>query len=156
MAYPGKSSSTVRRADSRRTSACIPPCTMPKRDCVCPEDVGPYASGERRRKPHGTSRWCASKYVLQRCAQRKVSSIDSCTWDLFAGYSTHSSKHMMMSAPSAICISMERSGVNRCEEPSRWERKVTPSSVILRSELREKTWNPPESVSIERDQLIKR
>ena len=38
------------------------------------------------------------------------------------------------------------SGVNRCLEPSRWERNSTPSSRILRRELRLKTWKPPLSV----------
>ena len=54
------------------------------------------------------------------------------------GYSVHSSKAMMMSAPRAICTSMECSGVKKCELPSRWERNWTPSSVTLRSELRRK------------------
>jgi hypothetical protein len=40
------------------------------------------------------------------------------------------------------------SGVNSCSEPSKWERKVTPSSSILRSFARLTTWKPPESVSI--------
>ena len=38
---------------------------------------------------------------------------------------------MMMSAPSPIWASMALSGLKKCDEPSRCERKVTPSSVHL-------------------------
>jgi hypothetical protein len=52
----------------------------------------------------------------------------------------------MMSAPRAISISSAFSGERKCSEPSRCERKVTPSFVTLRNSLRLKTWKPPESV----------
>ena len=70
------------------------------------------------------------------------------------GYSVHSSKAMAMSAPRAIWTSMECSGVKKWLLPSRCERKRTPSSLTFRSWLREKTWNPPESVSRARGQLM--
>ena len=73
-----------------------------------------------------------------------------------AGVSTHSSKTIMMSAPSAICTSIECSGEKKCLLPSRCERNSTPSSVTLRSSESENTWKPPESVSIGRCQLMKR
>ena len=50
-----------------------------------------------------------------------------------AGVSTHSSKTIRMSAPSAIWTAMECSGENICLLPSRCERNSTPSSVSLRS-----------------------
>jgi hypothetical protein len=71
----------------------------------------------------------------------------------------HSSNAMMISAPSADCISMTDSGVKKCRDPSRYERKWTPSSVTRASfshesfcipSPRENTWNPPESVRIGR------
>ena len=49
-----------------------------------------------------------------------------------AGYGVHSSNAMTMSDPSSRWISIERSGVSKCFEPSRWLLNVTPSSVILR------------------------
>ena len=48
----------------------------------------------------------------------------------------HSSKAIAISAPSAICTSIECSGVKKWLLPSRCERKRTPSSVTLRSPLR--------------------
>jgi hypothetical protein len=53
---------------------------------------------------------------------------------------------MAMSAPRFICTSIDRSGVSRCAEPSRWLWKRTPSSVRWRSFARLKTWYPPLSV----------
>ena len=47
----------------------------------------------------------------------------------------HSSSAMAMSAPSRCWISIERSGVSTWAEPSMCERKVTPSSSILRRSL---------------------
>ena len=60
-----------------------------------------------------------------------------------------------MSEPSASCVSMESSGVSRTALPSMGERNCTPSSVILRSDSRLKTWNPPESVRMGRRQCMK-
>src|SRR5271157_4512976 len=71
IAYPGKSTSTVRCADSRRKSGNIPPCTMPNSVCVCP----------CRSANHGVSHLWASKYSLLRRAQRSVISIESYKWE---------------------------------------------------------------------------
>ena len=60
-----------------------------------------------------------------------------------------------MSEPSSICTSMARSGVSSTMAPSRCERKVTPSSVILRSGASDITWKPPESVRIGYGQRMK-
>ena len=43
---------------------------------------------------------------------------------------------------------MARSGVSATMAPSRWERKVTPSSSTLRKSASDITWKPPESVRI--------
>ncbi len=67
-----------------------------------------------------------------------------------AGVSTHSSKTIITSAPSAICTSIECSGEKKCLLPSRCDRNSTPSGDIFRSLLRLKTWKPPESVSMGR------
>ena len=48
------------------------------------------------------------------------------------------------------------SGERKRLEPSRCERKVTPSGVSVRSSLRLKTWNPPLSVRIGPSQFMKR
>ena len=58
----------------------------------------------------------------------------------------HSSKAMTISEPISICTCMETSGERNFLEPSIWERKVTPSSVILRRSPRLNTWKPPLSV----------
>src|SRR6266567_8646443 len=97
---------------------------------------------------HGTSCLCFSKCRLLRSAQRNVSSIDALARAPSAGNSVHSSKAIIMSAPRPIWASIALSGLKKCDEPSRWERKVTPSSLILRRSFRLKTWNPPESVKI--------
>src|SRR5512139_2677917 len=66
---------------------------------------------------------------------------------------------MMTSAPSASCTSTARSGQRKWRAPSRWDRKVTPSSAIstspgparsrpLARSPRLNTWKPPESVRI--------
>ncbi len=60
-----------------------------------------------------------------------------------------------MSEPSASCTSIESSGVSRTALPSMGERNCTPSSVILRSDSRLKTWKPPESVRMGRFQFMK-
>ncbi len=53
-----------------------------------------------------------------------------------------------MSEPSRLWISIARSGESSTRAPSRWERKVTPLSVTLRSWDSDMTWKPPESVRI--------
>jgi hypothetical protein len=73
-----------------------------------------------------------------------------------AGYGVHSSKIIAMSASRSRCTCMERSGVNITGSPLCGERKLTPSSVILRSVARLNTWKPPESVRIGRSQCMKR
>ena len=60
-----------------------------------------------------------------------------------------------MSAPSRLWISIERSGVSRYSEPSRWERKVTPVSSSLRKLASDITWKPPESVRMGCGQSMK-
>jgi hypothetical protein len=47
---------------------------------------------------------------------------------------------MMMSAPRWRWTSIERSGVRRWREPSRWLWKITPSSLRRRRPARLKTW----------------
>ena len=44
----------------------------------------------------------------------------------------HSSNAITMSEPRSAWISIDRSGVSEWGEPSMWERKVTPSSLIFR------------------------
>ena len=61
-----------------------------------------------------------------------------------------------MSEPSSRWISMLRSGERWCIAPSTWLRKLTPSSLSLRSSARLITWNPPESVRIGRSQFMNR
>ena len=51
---------------------------------------------------------------------------------------------------------MLRSGERWCIAPSTWLRKLTPSSLSLRSSARLITWKPPESVRIGRSQFMKR
>ena len=48
-----------------------------------------------------------------------------------------------MSAPKAIWISIETSGLMKWDEPSKCERKATPSSEIFRRSAKLKTWKPP-------------
>ena len=59
-------------------------------------------------------------------------------------------------APSASWTAIACSGVNRCSEPSRCERKVTPSSSTTRRSPSETTWKPPESVRIGRSHAMNR
>ena len=73
-----------------------------------------------------------------------------------AGNGVHSSNAMVMVASSWCWIAVEVSGVSRWAEPSRWERKVTPSSSILRSPASDMTWKPPESVRIGPGQSMNR
>ena len=63
---------------------------------------------------------------------------------------------MTISDPSSRWISIERSGVSMCFDPSIWLENFTPSSVSLRSPASDITWNPPESVRIGRSQCMKR
>src|ERR1700739_375317 len=84
----------------------------------------------------GTSCLCSSKYFLLRAAQRAVISIEARIRAWSAGYSVHSSNAMMMSAPSPICASIALSGLKKCEDPSRCDRNVTPSSLTLRNSFK--------------------
>ena len=62
-----------------------------------------------------------------------------------------------MSTPSACWISTTSSGVSRCSvPPSRWERKRTPSSRMVRRAARLHTWKPPESVRMGPSHAMKR
>jgi hypothetical protein len=60
----------------------------------------------------------------------------------------HSSKAMTMLEPRARWIDVAFSGEMKQLEPSMGDLKATPSSVIWRRSVREKTWKPPESVRI--------
>ena len=84
----------------------------------------------------------------QRRAQRVVRAIAASIASRGASEGGHSSKAIAMSLPSGAWISMARSGVRRCSEPSRCERNVTPSSSMVRRSRRLNTWKPPESVRI--------
>ena len=91
-----------------------------------------------------------------RSSQRNVRSIPSRARSCGAWPGTTWSKAMAMSAPRARWISIARSGVSLRVVPSMWLWKVTPSSSMRRRPSSEKTWNPPESVSIGRSQVVKR
>ncbi len=62
----------------------------------------------------------------------------------------------MMSTPRASWRATTFSGVRKWLEPSRWERKVTPSSLTFRKGARLKIWKPPESVRMGPSQCMKR
>jgi hypothetical protein len=66
---------------------------------------------------------------------------------LVGGYGVHSSNAMMMSAPSACWIWIERSGVSSTVAPSTSLAKRTPRSEISAFGS-ENTWKPPLSVRI--------
>ena len=122
MAYPGKSSPDRYSALWRRRSGKIPPCTMPN------------------------SAWSPRACVRrQRSAQACVRASACSLYARLLG-SAHSSRTMMMSAPSCSCARITVSGVKKCRDPSICERNSTPSSVTLRFSARLNTWNPPESV----------
>ena len=115
---PGKSSATISAALRSRRSRWTPALHDPEQPLV------------------GRA-VCASRL---RRAQRVVRAVASSTASRGAGCGGHSSKAMTMSAPRFIWISIERSGVSRCGDPSRWLWKRTPSSVRRRSLARLKTW----------------
>jgi hypothetical protein len=75
----------------------------------------------------------ASKHRGLRLAQRIDISIERADSSRGARSSGIRRKAITMSDPSSRWISIERSGVSRWRDPSRWLAKVTPSSVILRS-----------------------
>ena len=113
----------VRAALSPRKSGFVPPWTIPNKAW--------------------SSRECAAR---ARSDQSSVRSIASLTTSVGAGSPTRWSSTMATSAPSRSCTATASSGVNRTTEPSYVEENVTPSSSIWGSS--EKTWYPPESVSI--------
>mmetsp|Transcript_33861 Transcript_33861/g.112959 ORF Transcript_33861/g.112959 Transcript_33861/m.112959 type:complete len:262 (+) Transcript_33861:585-1370(+) len=112
----------------------------------------------------GSARCVCSERVIQRCD----SSTERASRSRVTLSGGSSSSGMMMSAPSDFCASTADSGVSLRTEPSRYERKRTPRSLIESSvpALRpraaarrlssgasssvslpsEKTWKPPESV----------
>ena len=63
---------------------------------------------------------------------------------------------MAMSLPRLDWMRMDSSGPIKILRPSMWEEKYTPSSLILRRDARENTWNPPESVRMGPSQFMKR
>ena len=76
--------------------------------------------------------------AFERSAQRSDSAMARSTSDRSAGSFRHSSSCMVMSAPSRCWISMLRSGVSVCLEPSICEAKTTPASssfLILASDI---------------------
>ena len=117
--------------DAARSSGSRPPWTMPN------------SAWSRRR-------WAAS----ERSAQRWVRAVASATTARGELGNTGWSKATAMSDPSASWAAIATSGVNRCVEPSRWLRNVTPSSSTTRRSPSETTWNPPESVRIGRSQSM--
>ena len=68
-----------------------------------------------------------------RAAQRSVRSIDRARGAASAGCARHSSSTIAMSDPSCAWMSVAFSGVSRCAEPSRCDRKRAPSSSIVRA-----------------------
>ncbi len=95
---------------------------------------------------------CASR---ERCAQRRLSSIERRATSSVAGYGVHSSKIITMSEWSTLWIRMLSSGPRNTLAPSVGEAKVTPCSLILRRCASENTWKPPESVRIGPSQRAK-
>ncbi len=84
------------------------------------------------------------------------SSIDARAASTVAGYGVHSSKHMAMSERRVRWMRIDSSGERNTGAPSMGERKLAPSSLILRMSARLNTWNPPESVRMGRPQFMKR
>ena len=86
--------------------------------------------------------------MRQRSAQRMERRIESAACSGVAGNAVHSSSTMVMLESRRSWISIERSGVSMCFEPSICERNSTPFSLIfLRSES-DIAWKPPLSVRI--------
>ena len=104
----------------------MPPCTMPKSSCVCPPSSSRHGTSSRARENDRASA-APTPSSAAGSPRRAIRS---------AGYSVHSSKAMQISAPSAICTSIECSGVKKWLLPSRCDRNRTPSSVTLRSWVR--------------------
>ena len=75
----------------------------------------------------------ASKASRDLFAQRIDSSIDLIASSRLTPFAGHSSNAMTMSDPKSRWISIERSGLSICFDPSRWLWNDTPSSVILRN-----------------------
>lgn len=90
--------------------------------------------------------WVCLNCLMHRCSQRCVRCMLCWAYSLVAVPGVHSSSAMMMSAPMMRWMSTTFSGVNMCGDPSMCERNMQPSSVSLRMEVRENTWNPPLSV----------
>ncbi len=73
----------------------------------------------------------ASNASRERLAQRIERSIEAAASSCVAPFFVHSSNAITMSLPSRRWISIERSGVSICFDPSIWLEKATPSSLIL-------------------------
>jgi hypothetical protein len=132
IATPGKSSAVMSRTLSSRSARKTDPCTIPK--------------------SAWSGRVCASR---DRFAHRRVRRTAAAAAASVHGYGGHSSNAIAMSAPSACCTSIERSGVSSTGSPDSSQRKRTPLSSIWVF-CRENTWKPPESVRIGCDQPMKR
>ena len=128
-AKPSKGSAVISARWRRRSSRSAPPWTMPKRRW--PSGRGATSAALR---PAGGP--------LHGVDDDLARSVGGRQW----------SKAMAMSEPRVAWICIETSGVSVRGEPSTCERKVTPSSVSLASCESEKTWKPPESVSMGRGQ----
>ena len=91
---------------------------------------------------------CRAKAACERSAHLSDNTMARSASARSAGYSMHSSSCIWISAPSRHWISIERSGVSKCLEPSICERNSAPASLILRILERLITWKPPELVRI--------
>ena len=121
-----------------------------RRHKYCPAETGPMSAG----KSSGPQILFAWHY----------SAVDRLPSSVITSYSIHYTKlyemqvsrHIMISAPSASWMATASSGLRKREDPSRWDLKLAPSSVIFASSRRLNIWNPPLSVSIGRSQFMKR
>ena len=78
-------------------------------------------------------------FALQRISQRVVRSHEAFEYEYSAGFSTHSSNAIAIVEPKLDCTVILSSGPIKILLPSICEAKVTPSSVIWRSEAKENT-----------------
>jgi hypothetical protein len=81
--------------------------------------------------------------LRQRSAQRMERRIDEGASSTVAGKLVHSSNDMVMSESSRRWISIERSGVRRCCEPSYGRAEGDAVSIELAQLLSDITWKPP-------------
>ena len=109
-------------AFSRRSSACVPPCTMPK--SIWREAWPLRAKCFRERRAQ--SRVRRGRGRRRRAIRR--------------GFDTLIEDHDDVGAERDLDMSSVIPGERECSEPSMCERNVTPSSATLRKSGRLKTW----------------